>query len=276
VFDLHGTNRKYNLLRRAIRPLVQRYIAVSKDLERWLIERVGVGPERVNQIYNGVDLERFHSRRNSRPAMVPAGFAPPDAFFVGTVGRLAEVKDQETLIRAFALVLRDIPGYRARLRLVIVGDGPLRERLQTCVQEEAIESNVWFTGDREDVPDLLGMLDLFVLPSLGEGISNTILEAMASGLPVVATRVGGNPELVEDGETGTLVPDSDPRTMASVLSAYISDRQMLERHGAAGLSKVSRQFRWDRCVAAYLSVYDELLGKTVGAGADPEMGETKL
>jgi sugar transferase (PEP-CTERM/EpsH1 system associated) len=276
VFDLHGADRKYNLLRRIIKPLVQRYIAVSKDLERWLIERIGVEPDRVRQIYNGVDSDSFRPLSGPRPVLEPKGFAPPGAFFVGTVGRLAEVKDQETLIRAFARVLRYRPEHRSRLRLIIVGDGPLRERLQACIRDEQIAEIAWLAGDREDVPDLLRMLDLFVLPSLGEGISNTILEAMSCALPVIATRVGGNPELVSDGATGTLVPVADPDAMASAIALYVENDGLVERHGAAGLNKVSRLFRWERCVEEYLTVYDDLLGIRARTDKAPEIGESKL
>lgn len=276
VFDLHGTNVKYNLLRRAISLLVQRYIAVSKDLEHWLIDRVGVAPKRVRQIYNGVDLDRFRPGRGSLHAPAPAGFAASDAFFVGTVGRLAEVKDQVTLVRAFARLLHDLPGQKTRLRLVIVGDGPLRGRLETSIREEAVEPYVWLPGDREDVPELLRMLNLFVLPSLGEGISNTVLEAMACGLPVIATNVGGNPELVEEGVTGTLVSVSDPQSMATAIGAYALDGQLVDRHGAAGFEKVRRDFRWERCVDAYLEVYDELLGRQPRTDMQKTLGESRL
>jgi sugar transferase (PEP-CTERM/EpsH1 system associated) len=260
VFDLHGANRKYNLLRKAIRPLVKRYIAVSQDLAQWLIDQVGVRPDRVHQIYNGVDQERFRPRRGPRPALLPEGFAPPDAFVVGTVGRLAEVKDQTTLIRAYARVLRGLPRDRSRLRLVIVGDGEMRGQLEACIRQEDLADHVWLAGDREDIPDMLRLLDLFVLPSLGEGISNTILEAMACALPVVATRVGGNPEVVEDGVTGTLVPVSDPDRMGAAIAAYVRDRRLCDLHGRAGLDRVSRHFQWDRCVNDYLAVYDDVLG----------------
>ena len=126
VFDLHGANRKYNLLRRAIKPLVQRYIAVSKDLAVWLKATVGVNPTRIRQIYNGVALELFYPRKGERPDLAPPGFVPPGGLVIGTVGRLAEVKDQLTLVRAFAEVLRQSPAHKDRLRLVIIGDGPLR------------------------------------------------------------------------------------------------------------------------------------------------------
>jgi sugar transferase (PEP-CTERM/EpsH1 system associated) len=261
VFDLHGTKRKYNLLRRAIRPLVQRYVAVSRDLAGWLVGTIGAGPERVRQIYNGVDQNVFHPRRGARPELTPPGFIPADGLVVGTVGRLAEVKDQITLVRGFGGLLDTEPGLRRRLRLVIVGDGPLRQRLELVVRDEGLNDLVWLAGDRDDVPELLRTMDLFVLPSLGEGISNTILEAMSSGLPIIATRVGGNPELVDEDVNGMLVPAADPQALAQAIGLYTGDEALMRRHGEAGRLKVTEHFGWNRCVERYLGVYDELLGR---------------
>ena len=261
MFDLHGANRKYNLLRRAIRPLVQRYIAVSKDLASWLVTTVGARPEQVRHIYNGVAQDIFHPRCGERPDLAPSEFLPSDALVVGTVGRLAQVKDQATLVRAFAAALRHKPEWKARLRLVIVGEGPMRSELESCVRDEGVEERVWLAGDRDDVPDLLRMMDIFVLPSLGEGISNTLLEAMASGLPLIATRVGGNPELVDEGINGQLVPPADADALTRAIYVYAEDAALVRRHGQAGLAKVTECFGWDRCVESYLSVYDELLGR---------------
>lgn len=261
VFDLHGTSRKYNLLRRAIRPLVQTYIAVSRDLAGWLVRTVGAPPDRVSQIYNGVARDIFFPRHGERPDLTPLGFLPSNALVVGTVGRLAEVKDQATLVRGFASVLRGKPEWRQRLRLVIVGDGPLRSKLESCVRDEGVEDMVWLAGERSDVPDMLRMIDLFVLPSLGEGISNTMLEAMASGLPLIATRVGGNPELVDEGVNGLLVPARDPDALARAIGVYAGDEVRLHRHGMAGFTKVTECFGWDQCVESYLGVYDKLLGR---------------
>lgn len=265
VFDLYGTNRKYNLLRRAIRPLVQRYVAVSRDLASWLVTTVGADAARVQQIYNGVAQDMFHPRQGDRPDLAPRGFVPRDAIVVGTVGRLAEVKDQTTLVQGFAAVLRSKPELRSRLRLVIVGDGPMRPELDARIGNEGVAGLVWLAGDRDDVPDLLRMMDLFVLPSLGEGISNTLLEAMASSLPLIATRVGGNPELVDEGNNGILVPPKDSTALARAIGDYVSDEALMRRHGQAGRLMVAVRFDWDLCVASYLQIYDELLGRAVAA-----------
>ncbi len=259
VFDLQGKNRKYNLLRRLIQPLVGSYIAVSRDLESWLDQTVGVGRGKIHQIYNGVDRVKFSPVTEKQRDLAPAGFIADDSIVIGTVGRLAAVKDQASLIAAFGLLLHAAEECRERLRLIIVGDGPLRETLQQQVRTLDIQANVWMAGDRDDVPALLRLLDLFVLPSLGEGISNTLLEAMATGVPVVATDVGGNPELVEEGHNGRLVPVNDPQALAGVMEQLVRQPDLLTVMGDNGLERVRSQFDWDVTVEKYLSIYDELL-----------------
>jgi sugar transferase (PEP-CTERM/EpsH1 system associated) len=263
VFDLEGKNRKYNILRKFMRPIVGRYVTVSKDLRNWLLETVGVSENRVVQIYNGVDQEVFYpGSYKEKDIAAPAGFLSEESFVLGTVGRLAAVKDQASLIRAFKLLLDNNPEIQSDLRLIIAGDGPLKTELERLVAELQIEKSVWMTGDRSDIPDILRLFDLFVLPSLGEGISNTILEAMATGLPIVATDVGGTPELVEDGINGRLVPPEDPSALMSSLQECVRDREQLDSMGAASLDKIKMQFNWQETVEQYLSVYDGLLGST--------------
>ncbi len=258
VFDLHGKNRKYNLLRKLARPLVGHYIAVSKDLEQWLIDTVKVPPQRVSQIYNGVDTTRFHPRAEVRN-IGPAGFASEDDFVIGSVGRMAEVKDYPNLVRAFLRLLEIDSGARQHARLVIVGDGVSREACLNLLRDASAEHLAWLPGERADVAELMREMDLFVLPSLGEGISNTILEAMASGLPIVATRVGGNPELVEDGHTGTLVPVADTESLTQALLNYFRDGSMRKAHGAAGLEKIEAQFSIPAMARDYIAVYEKML-----------------
>jgi len=259
VFDLDGDNRKYNLLRKLIRPLVGRYITVSRDLKDWLRESVGVPVNKVTQIYNGVDQTRFCPRSGDKPDLAPAGFLRKDKVVTGTVGRLAAVKDQANLIQAFNRLLSRHPENRDLLRLVIAGDGPERGRLEKLVEDLWIQDCVWITGDRDDIPDVLKLFDIFVLPSLGEGISNTILEAMATGLPIIATHVGGNPELVEEGVNGHLVPRDNHVALAESMEKLIHSRSSRKTMGEAGLKKVRAEFDWNKTVAGYLAVYDEVL-----------------
>jgi sugar transferase (PEP-CTERM/EpsH1 system associated) len=259
VYDLDGSNFKYNLLRKVVRPFAHRYTAVSRDLANWLVHTVGMRAEQVVHIYNGVDTQRFYPRTGLHSSRGPEEFAPPGTLVIGTVGRMQAVKDQLTLVRAFIRLLDLKSSARERVRLVVVGDGPLREEAQQLLRSVHAEHLAWLPGEREDISEIIRTMDLFVLPSLAEGISNTILEAMASGLPVVATRVGGNPELVADGETGMLVPPANPVAMAEAISSYLADPDKRICHGRAGRKRAEARFSMEAMVNGYLAVYDAVL-----------------
>lgn len=259
VFDLHGKNFKYNVLRKLARPLVHHYIAVSKDLGNWLEHTVGVAPQRITQIYNGVDSLRFHPRQEEGTPIGPDGFMSGNELLIGSVGRMAQVKDFPTLVRAFLHMLSDQPELRERLRLVIVGDGRSRAECLDLLRAAGAEHLAWLPGERADVAEIMRALDVFVLPSLGEGISNTILEAMSSGLAVLATKVGGNSELVAQDRTGKLVPAGDPSAMAQALLCYVSDNRLLKEHGQKGREKIESCFSMKAMVMNYLKVYDQTL-----------------
>jgi sugar transferase (PEP-CTERM/EpsH1 system associated) len=258
VGDLDGSNKTYQWLRRVFNPFVTHFIALSRDLESYLLGPVGISPGKVSQFYNGVDAARFHPADDS-PAIMGCPFRRPEHWLAGTVGRMQTVKDQTLLARAFVRALEREPGLKNSLRLVMVGDGPLRAEAQRILSEAGVADLAWLPGERHDVPDVLRGLDCFVLPSLAEGISNTILEAMASGLPVIATHVGGNPELLVDGDTGQLVPAGDPEAMATALIAYAKAPERAREAGRAGRSTVERRFSMEAMVAAYQGLYDRLL-----------------
>ncbi len=260
VIDIDGSSAKYTLLRRALRPLAHRYIALSHDLEGWLRGRIGIRPERLVHICNGVDMDWFHPAPGGRLPLPVAGFAGGDTFVIGSVLRLQPVKDPMNLVRAFVKLLARTPRLRARARLALVGDGPLYIEVERELMRAGVRDLVWLPGARNDVAQLLRGFDAFVLPSLAEGISNTILEAMASGLPVVATNVGGNSELVAEGETGALVPRSDPDALAQALGLYLEDAATAARHGRAARERVEREFSLEAMVQRYVAVYDDLLG----------------
>ncbi|HKO86981.1 MAG TPA: TIGR03088 family PEP-CTERM/XrtA system glycosyltransferase [Burkholderiales bacterium] len=257
VDDLDGENNKLVLLRRLHRPLVTRYITVSKDLQSYLIRRVGVSPWRITQIYNGVDTERFKPVTEKPTGVLPLPFVAQDALVIGTVGRMQAVKDQATLIRAFALLLASRP--QAQLYLALVGDGPLRPQLSALATELKIAHRVHLTGALDAVPEALNNLDIFVLPSLGEGISNTILEALASGLPVVATAVGGNVELVQAGESGEFFMPGDAEGLMRLLARYVDDPQLRRAHSAAARRVALRDYSMAAMVESYSRVYTNLL-----------------
>jgi sugar transferase (PEP-CTERM/EpsH1 system associated) len=260
VGDLDGSRGKNRLMRRLVRPLVGQYIALSRHQMDYLTRSVGVRPERLTHVCNGVDIARFSPRPPDWRSPLPEGFATPDSIVIGTVLRMQTVKAPEDLVRAFILLRERLPKLFPRLRLVMVGDGPLFEPVSRMLAEAEVDGQAWLPGAREDVPDLMRAMDVFVLPSLAEGICNTILEAMATGLPVIATDVGGNPDLVAAGETGTLVPAGEPQVMADALVDYITDADRREREGSAARSRAEKEFSMEVMVRGYMDVYARALG----------------
>ncbi|ELX08750.1 glycosyl transferase, group 1 [Janthinobacterium sp. HH01] len=258
IDDLHGLSLKYRCLRKLLRPLIGHFIAVSKDLEAWLIGTIGARPQHVTHIGNGVDSLQFHPRLGPPAAIGPDGFLCEDAYVIGSVGRMAEVKDHLSLVQAFILLIAEHALPRNRLRLLIAGDGPCRQTCLDLLRQAGMEELAWLPGTRDDIPQLMRAMDVFVLPSLAEGTSNTILEAMASGLPVVATAVGGNPDLVHSGWTGTLVPPRSPAMLADAINAYYRLPALAASHGQRGRRRVLAEYSLIAMADAYLAVYDSL------------------
>ena len=259
VDNLDGGKWKPALLKRLHRPLVNRYLTVSKDLARFLTRRVGVSPSDITQIYNGVDTDRFRPRVDEDTSSLSANFTGPDVVCIGTVGRAQPVKDQATLIRALAQLLQRRPLLRKRVRLLIVGDGPLLAPLQSLTDDLALSEVALLAGASNQVPELMRAMDLFVLPSLNEGVSNTLLEAMASGLPVLASRVGGNPELVPQGVGGQLFAAGNVDLLSQLLERYVDEPDMRRAHGLQARAWVEQNFSIQSMVASYASFYKQLL-----------------
>jgi sugar transferase (PEP-CTERM/EpsH1 system associated) len=262
VADPDGTNRRYRTMRRWLQPFIARYVAVSADLENWLRERVGIASRKVACIPNGIDIERYAGAAGSRELRPLLGaFAPPGTFVVVNVGRLDPVKGQAGLIAAFKLLCDSSPATAARLRLVIVGEGACRNSLEAHIARLGLHDQVCLLGDRKDVPAILAECDVFALSSVAEGIPLTLLEAMAAGLPIVATRVGGVGEVVLDGVTGTLVEPGNPAVLAQALRGYMEDALRRAQHGEAGRQRVEQHFSLAAMLAGYTSLYDEVLAR---------------
>lgn len=249
IDDPQGLDRRRIRARRFVSRWVREYTCVSAQMATWLRETVGL-TRPLTQIYNGVDTERYKPGAG-RAAVRAALGVPAEAFLVGIAGRLDPIKDHPTLFAAFER-LRD---HEPDARLLVIGDGPERARLVALAGR-----GVTFLGERHDVPELLSALDAFVLCSLNEGISNTILEAMAAAVPVVATRVGGNPELVEDGICGTLVPPREPAALAGALRAYCTRPKLRSAHGAAARERAVERFGIEAMVRAYEGVWRRVGG----------------
>ena len=260
INDLDGKNRKHNFLRKIISPLTYTYIALSGDLASWLENTVGIAPEKVTQIYNGVDTKTFHPRSagNDPSLRTDSGIGE---IVIGTVGRMQPEKDPLSLANAFISLVDTNPVFMKKLRLHMIGGGVLYEEVRQTFDGAGCLDNVWLPGDCNNVPDLMRNMDVFVLPSLGEGISNTILEAMASGLPVIATNVGGNPELVIDGKTGMLIPAGNSKALTDAIGMYLQTPGLIAEHGAAGRERAISTFGLRNMVRCYTKVYEEALGK---------------
>ncbi len=255
--DKDGNSVKYQQLRRLYRPAVHHYTALSGDLQNYLVRKVGVPQTRITQVCNGVDGTRFRPARAGESRIAGCPFDPEQHWMVGFVGRMQAVKNPELLVQAFAQAIHWFPVLRSRLRLVMVGDGPLRSQVQSLLRALGLADLAWLPGDRTDVPEILRGVQVLALPSWSEGISNVALEAMATGLPVLATDVGGNAELVDAGVTGKLVPSGDVAVMARALLELACDPQGAARMGQAGRARMEARFSMRAMVAAYQAVYDQ-------------------
>ena len=263
IGDLDGSSRKGQWIRRLHRPMIDHYVALSKDLESYLQNEIGIAPEHITQIYNGVNCHEFRPASREREGAPDPNFAPQGTFVIGTVGRMQAVKDQVTLTRAFIHLASLVPRDKQKLRLILVGDGPLLAQCDKLLMEAGLKNQAWLAGERDDIANLMRCMDLFVLPSLAEGISNTILESMSCGLPIVATNVGGNPELVDDGITGFLVPAADPVALAIAMQRYFLDERLLKTHGKAGRLKAETRFSMETMANSYMQLYDRVLERKV-------------
>lgn len=260
VDNLHGQHFKPRLLRKIHSPLVSQYVTVSLDLQRFLVEAIGVNRSRITHICNGVDVDQFRPVDAPDLAWLPESFRGPGVLRVGTVGRLQPVKDQATLLRGFALARGQSAEAARQLRLVVVGGGPLEAQLHELARSLGIAEACHFAGSRGDVANLLPAIDVFVLSSLNEGISNTILEAMATGIPTLVTAVGGNVELVREGEGGACFAPGDVEALAGHLARCVRDEPWRRQQARLARQRAVEHFSLGGMVAAYQGVYDRLLG----------------
>jgi sugar transferase (PEP-CTERM/EpsH1 system associated) len=264
--DIDGNNWKRNQVRRLVGHVVDRYVIVCDFFRSWLNEACRVKNERIVYIPNGVDTEKFRpldcgSVLKASPSEVRKRLRsqlglPPDPVLVGTVGRLDPVKDFPTLMKGFRQIKDSFSG----AKLVIVGDGPVRSNLSRLGEELGLDSSLIWLGERNDIPELLRSFDIFVQTSIFEGMSNTILEAMASSLPIIATDTGGNPEVVSNGENGILVPVGGITELSGALQRYLSDPVLRYKHGSNSRRRAIDCFDLSLMAARYAEMYENLAG----------------
>jgi sugar transferase (PEP-CTERM/EpsH1 system associated) len=248
VHSEHGRVFPEKPMRALAQRLLLRHVdaafAVSEQLRSDLVRELRIPADRFEVFYNGVDVERFQ-RGQTRGAPRDTG-----GLLIGSVGRLAAVKNYALLLHAIAR-LPEAPS----CRLVLIGEGPERAALKELAAQLGLERRVEFSGHRDDVPQLLQGLDIFVLPSLSEGMSNTLLEAMAAGLPVVASDVGGNRELIESERSGLLFPSGDVAALAEQLGRLLGDADLRARLGRAAALRARSEFSMEAMLARYASLY---------------------
>ena len=253
--DPQGTNARYRRLRKIYKPFISHYVAVSQDIDNYLARSVGVPAARRSLIGNGVDTEFFSPLEKREALVADCPFSAGKHWLIGTVGRLQTVKNQPLLARAFVRLLNMHPEAADRLRLVIIGEGPLRGEIEQVLSDAGYAHLAWLPGARNDVSDLLKRFDCFALPSQTEGTSCTLQEAMATALPVVATAVGGNPALIEDGVTGLLVPPDDEESLADALWHQFQHPEEAMKQGQMARKMAVERFSLESMVARYRALF---------------------
>ncbi len=248
IHSEHGRTFPEKRLRVIVQRLLLRHadaaFTVSEQLRADLVRELRLRSDRLDVLYNGVDIARFH------PAVRSASCEGTRPLRIGSVGRLVPVKNYPLLLKAFASLPANVP-----TELVLVGEGPERAALEQLASELGIRARVKFAGHRNDVPQVLQGLDIFVLPSINEGMSNTLLEAMAAGLPVVASDVGGNREIVQDERSGLLFRSGDAEGAASRLLRLAKGADLRHGLGQAAAARVREHFSMEAMLRRYEALY---------------------
>ena len=249
---LEGLPLRRRVIRLGFYQLADAVFAVTRDLSSYHARQVRWRAGKISTIYNGVDATRFSPRPAERIRMRRELGLPESRFVIGAAGRLVPIKSYPTLLKAAGKLVRS--GHD--ISILIIGAGPERPSLEQMAAP--LGDRVLFLGERNDLPALFNAMDGFAQTSICEGMSNTILEAMASALPVLATRVGGNPELVADGTTGLLFPAQDASALADGLSLLASNFELRRTLGGAARLRVLEEFTLDRMIDAYAALYSTL------------------
>jgi sugar transferase (PEP-CTERM/EpsH1 system associated) len=263
VFDPDGTRPKFRWMRRAMAPFIHRFVTVSEDLASWLVGTVRISKDKVEPLHNGVDTRRFQPRAAPSREGLPEAIAQGDVV-IGSVTRFSAIKDPLNLVRAFIALRRDDAQSPEQPVLAMLGHGELHDEACRELERSGLRDLAWLPGARDEVAELMRSMDVFVLGSLREGISNTILEAMATGLPIVASDTGGNRELVADGVNGFLVEPGDPAGLADAIRRYLGDPGLRERHGAESRRRACSEFSLDAMIGRYRSLYEQAISKAAG------------
>jgi len=249
VSDPQGLNKKHLFLRKLLSPFIDFFVPVSQDLSTWLAQTAKISNKKIAFIRNGINIDSFYHQKNS---VTPLTFVH--------VARLDKVKDQANLITAFSLLINQQKLSYEQVKLTIVGDGAELQNLVQLAEQLSITEFIEFAGAQNNVADWLANADVFVLSSIAEGIPMTVLEAMASSLPVISTDVGGLSELIQHNENGQLVQKQNSQYLCDAMSKYVNSPQLIKTHGTQAKAFVEHQFSEQTMVAQYLGLYQQSLG----------------
>jgi len=236
--DVGFWRKKIHILAyRLINRWVDKIVVVSKAVRNAVLKEERAPEEKIEVIYNGVDIERFKVKIDTEQIKRDLKI-PQEAKIIGSVGNLRPIKGHKFLIKAAQRVISHYP----EAHFLIIGEGDLRNSLETLSKDLGINSNIHFLGKRDDVPELLSIMDVCVLPSLSEGLSNTLLEYMAAQKPIIATNVGGNPEVIEDGKNGILIPPQDPIALAEQIIRLFKNPKLSWQLASSAKQTVTERF----------------------------------
>jgi len=248
------TSAIIRLLERHLAKITDRIVTLTDRGAQEHVQYKIASPQKFVTIHGGNSLAQFRSLRVNAPVKRKELGLPPEGPIIGTVGWLVPIKGHTWLVRAVPRVLAEFP----QACVVLIGDGPLLGELKHLAAELGISPHVMFLGTRHDIPECLAALDLFVLPSLNEGMGRALIEAMAVGCPVVATRVGGIPDIVADGTTGLLVPPRDDRALAEAILTLLRDRSRRAAYGESARRHVDDRFEVASMVRNIERLYDKV------------------
>ena len=253
ISDPTGANKKYQLIRRLLSPLLKKIVVVSNELSDWLTKDVGINPQKVVTIYNGVDIDKFIQRDcESRQLLKDKLFSTND-IIIGTVARLDPIKNHILLIEAYSCLIKRNPGIG--VKLIIVGDGPCAEQLNNLILHYGLEDNVIMPGSMTDIAEVMAVFDIYVQSSIAEGVPMTILEAMSSSVPVISTDVGGISEVVHDKVDGILVPSKNVDVMMLAMEEMLRDEKTRKEYGDNARNKIESFFSVTKMGENYKKLY---------------------
>lgn len=260
LFTEHGrmppdfVRPKRVIVNKLVTPFIPDVVAVSRSVQDSLVRYEKISKKRIKIIVNGIDLMRFQKDGNKGSVRDELGIAPKEKV-IAIIARLCDYKNHNNLIQSLAIANKK----ESRITLLIVGDGPMREELGILAERLGVKDKIIFTGVRHDIPDILDAVEMVALCSYYEGTSITILEAMAARLPVIASRIAGNPDVVMDQETGILVSPDDPDEIAEAIIRLSGSAELRSQMGQAGYRRCMKHYSVERMVEEYESLYDQIL-----------------